>query len=247
MQAGRRLALVLVSAAALVLAGCRNRAELVENELRARDIQYREALEELSRIESHNQAMQHELDALRSGARVLPEHAAQIFGLRRITLGRGTGGYDHDGLPGDELLQVIIEPRDVSEHTIKSPGTAHILALEINPQGMKVPIGQWDVGPDELHNSWKQTLLSTGYVLRLPWKLLPRSEEVRIVARLVLADGRVYEADRDVKVRLIPGRTSQPPLMPPAIEETAPPLAPATHWQKAPLDGAVQLGRPLPD
>ena len=46
MQAGRRLSLVLIFFGSLLLAGCKNR-ELLENELRARDIQYREALNEL--------------------------------------------------------------------------------------------------------------------------------------------------------------------------------------------------------
>ena len=46
MQAGRRLSLVLIFFGSLLLAGCKNR-ELVENELRARDIQYREALDVL--------------------------------------------------------------------------------------------------------------------------------------------------------------------------------------------------------
>src|SRR5437868_839597 len=110
----------------LALAGCRNR-DLVENELRARDTQFREAVEELGRTEARNDALQREIEALRKGAPVTPEQAAQTFGLKRIVLGRGTGGYDNDGLPGDEALQVLIAPHDQDEHTIKTPGTLHIL------------------------------------------------------------------------------------------------------------------------
>jgi len=258
MQAGRLTLLIPAALAAVLLAGCRNRGEPLEHELRARDIQYREALEEMSRIESHNRNLQLELDAVRRGSPLSPEQAAQAFGVSRIVLGRGTGGYDNDNLPGDEMIQVIIEPRDASDHTIKAPGTLQILVLEINFQGVKVPIGEWTIPPADLHKIWKQTLLSTGYTLRLPWKSLPQSENVRIVARLILPDQRVYEADRDVKIRLVPGRSLQPrelpmqescPLVVPSLKFNAPALGnqPATHWQAGPAAGAaVQLGRPVP-
>jgi len=47
MQAGRRASLLLFLGL-VMRAGCNNN-ELVENQLRARDIRYREALEELGR------------------------------------------------------------------------------------------------------------------------------------------------------------------------------------------------------
>ena len=239
----------------LLLAGCKNR-ELVENELRARDIQYREALDELGRSEAQNQAMQRELDALRQGARVTPEQAAQMFGIRRIVLGRTTGGYDNDGLPGDEALQVVIEPRDAADHSIKAPGRVQILALEINFQGVKTPIGEWSIGPEQLRQTWKQGLLSTGYVLILPWKTPPQSENLRIIARLAMPDGRVYEVDKDVKVRLLPGRglaPRMPEVMPRAPEPVFVPALkqfdaniPVGVWFVPPLPTAVELGRPVP-
>lgn len=252
MQAGRRLALFLTFVGSLLLAGCKSR-ELVENELRARDIQYREALEELGRTEAQNQALQHELESLRHGSKVTPEQAAQMFGIRRIVLGRTTGGYDNDGLPGDEALQVVIEPRDVADHAVKAPGRVQITALEINIQGVKTPIGDWLIAPEQVRQSWKQGLLTTGYTLILPWKTLPQSENIRVSARLILPDGRVYETDKDVKVRLVPGRgvplrpldvmPGDPgPIFVPALKQ-ADPNIPVGVWVPAP---AVELGRPVP-
>ena len=254
MPAGRPIPIVFLFSA-LLLAGCKSN-ELVENELRARDIQYREALEELGRSEARNQALQRELETLRLGGKITPEQAAQMFGLKRIVLGRTTGGYDNDGVPGDEALQVVLEPRDTSEHAIKTPGQLHILALEINFQGVKVPISEWTISPDQLRQSWKQGLLSTGYVLILPWKTFPQSENVRVVARLILPDGRVYEADKDVRVRMVPGVApgARPPeVVPgdhgpallPALKQSFPNI-PVGQWAPAPLEGAVQLGRPVP-
>jgi len=179
-----------------------------------------------------------------------------MVGIQRIVLGRLTGGYDNDGLPGDEALQVIIEPRDAADHSIKTLGRVTITALEVNFQGVKTPIGEWSVSPEQLRPTWKQGLLSTGYVLILPWKTPPQSENIRVIARLTVQDGRVYEADKDVKVRLMPGRglTPRPPdVMPkepepvfvPALKQTYPNI-PVGVWFVPPLPTAVELGRPVP-
>lgn len=148
-----------------------------------------------------------------------PEKAAQTYGLRRIVLGRLTGGLRKEGLPADEGLEVYLEPRDADDHVIKTPGTLYVQALEITPEGVKVPIGAWEITPDKLRFAWKPGLLTTGYVVVLPWQTPPRSENVRVIARLKLSDGRVFEADRDVRVRIgaHPPRPGLPPLDGPEI------------------------------
>src|SRR5258708_13808285 len=93
-------------------------------------------------------------------AKPTPEAAAQIYGLKDIALGRGTGGYDDDHQPGDEALQVVLEPRDTDGHTIKAPGTMYVTALEIRPEGTKVPISSWEVPPAKLPKPWKTRFLS---------------------------------------------------------------------------------------
>lgn len=272
MKAGcRRPFLLLSFGVLLALSGCRhNNSELLEAELRARDLQFREALEELGKAEARNQALWFELEAVRKGSKVPPEHAAQTFGLRRIVLARGTGGLDDDRLPGDEALQVVLEPRDADDHTIKAPGRLQVIALEVNSQGLKAPLSSWTVEPDKLRASWKQGLLSTGYNLVLPFKNFPQAENLRVVARFTTSDGRVFEADKDIRVRLVPGAPHAGPTVtpgpqldfPPPPNLVDPPLLeptgarqvgsspsgaiPASAWQPVPLDGAVQLGRPIP-
>src|SRR5438477_13192731 len=106
MPAGRR-SLLLTLLACLLLVGCR-RNDLVENELRHKETLLREAIADLKRTEAYNVALQREIQAMRvgSGPALPPEIAPSTFGLKRIVLGRGTGGYDNDNLPGDEALQV---------------------------------------------------------------------------------------------------------------------------------------------
>jgi hypothetical protein len=231
---------------------------LLENELRARDVQLRELLNEMGRSEARGAALRHEVDALRQGAKILPEHAGAFFGLRRITLGRGTGGLDDDTLPGDEALAIFIEPRDTDEHIIKVPGsrlTVHV--VEINHQGLKFPFCAWEFDPEKTRQSWRESLISTGYYLKIPWKDFPRMENLRVIVRMILPDERVFEADKDIKVRLVPGKSVSPvfpvppemgpppKLMPDAAPELGPPpallpgpelapppgAAPARHWQ----------------
>ena len=216
MRAGR---LIWILCAACTVIGCRNR-DLLENELRARDIQYRETLDELKKAELHNEALQREVYSLRRGSKISPEQALHTYGLQRVTLGRATGGFDDDDTPGDEALHIVLEPRDAEDDIIKSPGMLHVTALEVSPQGIKTVLGSWDVIADDLRQHWKQGLFSTGYVLVLPWKSWPQYENLRVIARLTMPDGRVFEADRDVKIRLIPDLPEPTPETPPPVIET---------------------------
>lgn len=253
------MALSLVAAAQ----GCRHNKDLLENELRDRDKQYREALEELGKAEHRSDAQQREIEALRRGATISPELAAQTFGLKRITFGRGTGGVNNDSAPGDEALQIVLEPRDSDDHIIKAPGVLYVLAVEVNTQGLKTPFSSWTVPEAKLRQSWKQGLLNTGYSLILPWLNLPQTENVRVVARLVTPDGRIFETDKDIRVHLVPGAPRRPegppldcPIPPGAVDPFALPAGhaaahspaattSASRWQAAPLDNAVQLGAPV--
>ena len=106
-EKSRLLFLVLALGLGFVPCGCKHNNGLLENELRERDKQYREALEELGKAEHRTDAQQREIEALRKGATITPEQAAQTFGLKRISFGRGTGGVDNDSMPGDEALQII--------------------------------------------------------------------------------------------------------------------------------------------
>jgi hypothetical protein len=266
MEAQRRLTssffLVFLSLV-LACAGCRSNCDLVEAELRTREFQLDTLRDEMHRLEAVNDALSRELQALRSGTAPSAEQASQNYSLRSLALGRLTGGLDDDGLPGDEALQVLVEPRDADGHSLKVSGTLVVAALEITPEGLKQPLCTWQLADDALRRSWRSGLLTTGYYLVLPWKKWPGTEKLRVVARLVLADGRAFEAERDVTIRVAPvehrrpaaveppseGPTLEPPTLPPPRSLDMPPgdmssrrvpappprdgTHPAAHWQKA--------------
>jgi hypothetical protein len=197
----------LLFAVLFCLTGCHNTNEqIVEAELRTRERELREAREAASRLEYHNEALQRELWSLHHGAaKVPPELLTQVTSVQRIVLGRQTGGYSDEHTPGDQALQVVLEPRDGEDQRVKAPGAVHIDALEISPQGFKTPLSSWEIPPEQLRRTWREGLFGTGYYILLAWKVWPSTPSLRVVARLTLPDGRVFEADRDVKVRL-PGQ-----------------------------------------
>jgi hypothetical protein len=236
-------------------AGCRN-AEKVEAELRSKDRELYQLRDELYHTEAFNQALRREVGALRGGAVGSPEFASQTYTLTTLTLGRQTGGYNTGDSPGDDTLQVVIEPKDADGHTIKAPGSVEILAQEIAREGLKTPLSSWSISPDQLRRSWRTGLLSTGYSLVLPWKVWPTQEKLRVVVQFHLPDGRLFEADKDVTVRLAPQRKRPMPpadgVMPPAENFQPPPPQrlegpmPSEGWYETPLSRLI-LGPRRPD
>ncbi len=208
----------------LAVSGCRNK-DLLETELRTQEIRYRELLDEFEHLKHRNHALEREVVTLRQSTPVLPELAVQTYALQRITIGRLTSGRNLDDVTGDDALYVIVEPRDGHDHVIKAPGAVQICALEITPHGIKVPLCSWDVPPDALRRSWKSGLFSSGYTLELPWQgKWPKSENLRVVARFTLSDGRVFEADRDIRIRCIPEAPDAGPVLPEGDMPGGPPL-----------------------
>jgi hypothetical protein len=256
-----------------MLVGCR-RNDLVETELRNKELMLREARADLQRSEAFNEALQRELGAFRhthpGGHFPPPEVASPTFTLKRITLGRGTGGYDGDNRPGDEALQVVVEPRDGEDHVVKVTGSLHVTAIEINPQGLKRPLCWWSLTPEQLRANWKQGLLTTGYTLVLPWTVFPQTETIRVLVQFKLADGRCFEADKDLRVRLLPTgphpHDFTPPFPAPVPSPVPVPVpvpavpnsfvipssgaqetpTPEFRWTPAPLTGVVELAQPQP-
>jgi hypothetical protein len=221
-------------------AGCRhNNCDLVEAELRARECDVRELRDELERCTIYNQALQQEVHALRG----IPggPHPTAAYPVKSLALGRGTGGHSSGSCAGDDGLEVFVEPRDPEGQAIKVPAALLVQAVEINSQGLKRPLSSWEVPPDQLRKSWRSGLMSTGYSVVLPWKVWPTTDKVRVIAQLRLADGRTFEADKDVTVRVPPA--DRRPALP---VETTPTPAPVPAPTPTPTPSPTPQGPMLP-
>jgi len=228
--------LAWVAVALLAAAGCRNtRSELVEAELRTKDRELREARGELGRAEAMNEALENTVKAQQFGQPVVRAGPGVSAQVKDVQLGRGTGGIDEDRIPGDEGIQVVLVPRDIDGSPIKAAGTLRVTALEITPEGLKTPLSAWDVSALHLRRSWRSGLLSTGYHVVLPWQRPPTTERLRIVATFAPLEGGVFEAEKDVAIKLLAeAMRGQPPIGGPA--GLGPPLpAPPTGGLAPPV------------
>lgn len=224
----------LFFASVLLLAGCRglgkpdNKYDLLEAELRTRERELTEARGELNHLRLLNQTYQRQ-GAPQPGAWADPSFRPGPGGvptlpLRDVTLGNGTGGVDDDGRPGDESLMVVVVPRDDDGTAVKVPARLTVYAAEISAEGLKTPIGKWEVVPEQLRTTWRQGTFVSGYFVPLQWDRLPHTTRVRVSVRLVTLDGREFEADKDVTVRPMPGAgQGGAPVPPPDLPELPPP------------------------
>ena len=214
------------------VSGCHS-CQRVETELRARENDVLQLREEIDRCGVYNQALQQEVHALR-GQLGMPAEGSPpaAYPVQSLVLGRQTGGRSNDICPGDDALQVQVEPRDPEGQAIKAPGQLLIQTQEITKEGTKRPLSSWVIPPEELRRRWKNGLLTTGYVLNLPWKVWPSTEKLRVSAQFQLLDGRVFEADRDVTVRLTP-LNQRPNIVPKTPSKAVP--APQSGGQGGPM------------
>jgi len=194
---------LLVPVSCLLTTGCKpnKRYDLIEAELRTRNRELLETRAALEQSRTLNRAFEQHQQLVPQP--VPPAAAAVPAGaicVRDIQLARGTGGIDEDCAPGDEALMVVVVPRDEDGSAVKVPGRLQVAASEVTPQGLKNPIGNWDVPPERLRPTWRNGVFTTGYFVTLPWQTFPTTERVRVVARLTTTDGRAFEADRDVTV-----------------------------------------------
>lgn len=139
------------------------------------------------------------------GLPFMPSSQNAKAAIKQIEFGRGTGGVDEDRNNNDELLQVVLEPKDTDGHTVKAPGTLHLQAYEITPEGFKQPLSSWDISAEDLRKSYKSGLFQSGHIIVVPWKAIPTTEKLRLTAQLRLESGQAFEVEKEVKVRLAAG------------------------------------------
>jgi hypothetical protein len=237
-----RLFCLLLAVSCQLAVGCRGlgkpdvQYDLLTAELRTRERELLECRAERDHLRLLSQAYQRQHQ--HPSVTCPPgEGGAPSLPLREISLGTGTGGVDEDGRPGDESLMVVVVPRDADGTAVKVPARVTVLAYEITPEGLKTPLGKWEVSPEQLRRTWRSGLLSSGYFVPLQWERPPTTTRMRLAARLTTLDGREYEADKDVSVRPLAGIAPSPvmptpaappasvPESPPRVEELPPPAA----------------------
>ncbi len=244
--------LVLLGGIVCLATGCRaitrSPYDQIEAELRTRERELAEARAQLQNSKQLNDAYARTPRGPDCGDAA----PAPYQPIKEIVLGSGTGGADNDDQPGDEALQVVLVPRDGDNSAVKVPANVTVFAFEVAKNGTKAAIGRWDVPPDTLRKNWKSGLLSTGYYLTMQWDQLPAYDRVKLLVRMQTLDGRVFEAEKEVTVRVLPNGgvgmrenclpPAAVPRVPPAIVPSAPPGPPMVDV--LPLPKEVKANRP---
>ncbi|HEX4606636.1 MAG TPA: hypothetical protein VH092_00365 [Urbifossiella sp.] len=244
-----RLLLGLAAAQSFLPAACRpnKHYDLIEAELRTRDRELAATRAQLEAARNLNRGYENQRPPEFPGAPPpAPTAGGAGVSIHEIAVGRGTGGVDDDGVPGDEALMVVVVPTDEDRSAVKIPARVTVAAWEISPQGLKQPIGTWDITPEQLRPTWRPGLLSTGYFIRLPWQTYPTSNRVRVAVRLTTLDNRAYEADRDITVRPMTGAQPRPatPAAAPGRELLLPGVPPTNVPSVIPPGGVEELPPP---
>jgi hypothetical protein len=246
-RAGFWLRLPVILLIPLLPAACKpnKRYDLIEAELRTRERELADTRAQLEQAKNLNRAYIQQ-----------PPHATPVSAsapvyipVKEIALGRGTGGVDEDGISGDEGLMVVVAPKDEDGAAVKVPARVEIAAWVITPAGLKQPIGTWALPPEKVRPTWRSGFISTGYFVAVPWQTYPNEEKVRVAVRLTTLDGRSFEADKDITVKVCQTQRVGPPALPtlPGYE------APTSPGPREPLfpdhlpPGVEELPPPMPE
>lgn len=238
-------------AVALCALGCVS-TEPLERDLRQKEGQISRLTQDAQTSGYHLEVCRRENEALRTQLEqpgrqpLLPEQAARMFSLKEIALAaRGTGGLNSDNLPGDDGIQVLIEPRDGQGDVVKSPGSLSFELFDLAGAESQRRVGYWEFSLQDTAARWQSGWLSQGYRFELPWQAgYPRHADLTLHVRLTTPDGRQFDATRQIRVEPMPSQL--PPSVPakPTIAPVQPSL-PASPVDPA-LKGPVLPG-PTPD
>ncbi len=163
-EAATRAAALLLSTAVL-LGGCAvGRERMHPLELRVRDLQREKAqlAAQLEQREVEIEQLKRQIEAL---AALPQENRENVYALQAVRITRYTGFYDKDEDGRREKLIVYVQPIDRDGNVFKAAGIVSVQLWDLNNPSAQALLGQWQIGPAELHKLWFDALLSTSYRL----------------------------------------------------------------------------------
>ncbi len=111
-------------------------------------------------------------------------------------------GIDLDGRPGDDGIQILLQPLDDRGDILTAAAPVTVVVLDPQLTGLSARIARWDLHPDEVRSYFVQRGGTSGYLLDLPWPAEPPVHgELLVFARYTAADGRKLEAQAELNVR----------------------------------------------
>lgn len=116
-----------------------------------------------------------------------------------------TGGWNPDGQPGDEGIQVLVEPRDELGRIVRAAGELSLVLVDPALAGREARVARWDIPASQAAESFFRCPAGEGIVLFLPWQeRIPVHSRLHLFVRLTREDGRKLERDMPIEVALSP-------------------------------------------
>ena len=115
---------------------------------------------------------------------------------------RCTGGIDLDGMPGDDGLSVLVEPRNAEGQFVAQPAAVSLVLLDPLERGDRARFARWDFDRSAAQRMMKTQGLDRGLHIRVPWPdVPPTTDRLHLFVRYTTDDHRILESDREVLIR----------------------------------------------
>lgn len=168
-----RLCLTLGMLAMPVLTGCF--MDTVPEE------DYRTAQRELQLTREKLRSVETQLAGQEQTTRTLQEDLARLRGLDqqqalahlivpvRLQFASLSGGFDDDRRPGDDGLQLFVQPLDADNHVIKAAGSLKVTILDpLNPPNRNV-VAEYHYDVPTTRKMWYGRMWTSHFSIRCPW------------------------------------------------------------------------------
>lgn len=115
---------------------------------------------------------------------------------------RQSQGQDVDGKPGDEGLNLLIQPKAFSGETLLQTGELTVSVIDPAESPDDQRVGLWKFLPDETKLFFaNDSRRSRGILLHLPWdQSTPRNRELVVFVRFRTNDGRNLETSSKIRI-----------------------------------------------
>jgi len=206
-----RLAKATTMTACIMLAACvpptpaggPTASELTEIEtLRVQDARLREQLAQRDRQIATLQAL---------GEKRLE----QLYTIKRIRLGKSTGGADTDAKPGDDAVKVVIEPIDQHGSVIKTAGMVKVQIFDLAAPKATNLLAESSHDPNTVTKHWVSGFMGGYFTFTCPLPAPPDHSELTVRAEFVeYLTGKTFTTQKVIKVDLPPVAETQPTTSP---------------------------------
>jgi hypothetical protein len=143
--------------------------------------------------------------------------------MSRVALGLTTGPKDNNNDGEPDAVQFSIVCYDALGTAHPFPGEAELELIAIQDNGTPQSMATFRVSKERLQETWKTSLVGTGYRVVVATPVLSRSRKWKAAVTFKGLDGRTFQDEREFE--LSPPRTPTIPIpSPPAIDPAIPPL-----------------------